>query len=348
MPSTLHLDATNSDDIERAATLLRTGKLVAFATETVYGLGANALSTDAVLGIFAAKQRPSWDPLIVHIAAIAQLDAITAIPSELQERIEVLAGAFWPGPLTLLLPRSLAIPDAVTSGRNLVGIRVPAHASTLKLLSAVNLPIAAPSANLFGHTSPTTAVHVLDDLNGSIDAVLDAGPSMIGLESTVLDPTQTPMVLYRPGAVTSEQLTAATGVSVAAHLPTTADTSTIRESLPAPGVGLRHYAPRARLQLVDPTPQALDTALAELSALAEVVVLLPEEWSLKRPARTVRWGRWSDHKNLAATLFAALRAADDLLPATILCPLPAPGGFADAIRDRLIKAATPAPTSSPG
>jgi L-threonylcarbamoyladenylate synthase len=342
MPVTLHLDANLPEDVVRAAEFLREGRLVAFATETVYGLGANALSAEAVAGIFTAKQRPSWDPLIVHIAYAAQLTDITKVPVQLAGRIEALAKAFWPGPLTLLLPRSAAIPDAVTAGRSLVGVRVPAHAAARALLAAAGVPIAAPSANLFGHTSPTTAAHVLADLDGRIDAVLDAGSTTIGLESTVLDPTQTPMVLYRPGAVTPEQLTAATGVAVIVHQPAGGAVSEPREALPAPGVGLRHYAPRARLQLVEPTSQALDIALELSGDAAQVVVILPTDWSLNANSRIVPWANWNDHEALASTLFSALRAADDLAPTLILCPLPAAGGLADAIRDRLFKAATPA------
>jgi L-threonylcarbamoyladenylate synthase len=342
MPATLHLDANSPEDVKRASELLREGRLVAFPTETVYGLGANALSAKAVAGIFNAKQRPSWDPLIVHIALVSKLIEITEIPFELTERVEALARAFWPGPLTLLVPRSALIPDAVTAGRNLVGVRIPAHAAARALLVAAGLPIAAPSANLFGHTSPTTAAHVLADLDGRIDAVLDAGPTNIGLESTVLDPTQTPMVLYRPGAITPEQLTAATDVAVVVHEPSGKEASAPREALPAPGVGLRHYAPRARLQLVGPTPEALEAALAALPDASGSVVILPDGWSLHAGDRIVPWAKWDDHDALAATLFSVLRAADDLAPALILCPLPAPGGLADAIRDRLFKAATPA------
>ena len=251
MSHALHLDASNPADLSRAVNMLRAGRLVAFATETVYGLGANALSPEAVAGIFAAKQRPSWDPLIVHLASAEQLSSVAQVPAELAQRIAALAKAFWPGPLTLLLPRSAAVPDAVTAGRKLVGVRVPAHPAAHALLAAVGLPIAAPSANLFGHTSPTTAAHVLADLEGRIDAVLDAGPTYIGLESSVVDPTQTPMVLYRPGAVTAEQLTAVTGVAVEVFLPNPAAAQSDHPaSMPSPGVGIRHYAPRARMALV--------------------------------------------------------------------------------------------------
>jgi L-threonylcarbamoyladenylate synthase len=348
MSRTLHLDASNPADLERAAGLLRAGGLVAFTTETVYGLGGNALSAEAVTGIFVAKQRPAWDPLIVHLASAEQLSLVARVPAVLAPRVAALAEAFWPGPLTLLLPRTEAVPDAVTAGRELVGVRVPAHPAARALLAAVGLPIAAPSANLFGHTSPTTAAHVLADLDGRIDAVLDAGPTPIGVESAVLDPTQTPMVLYRPGAVTVEQLSAVTGVAVEVFVPAADGETAQPASLPSPGVGIRHYAPRARLVLVEGSGNALLAALyaalvaavraADVSGTS-VGVLLPEDWELQADAVVERWGRWNDHEALAAGLFAGLRALDDRGVAVILCPLPEAGGLADAIRDRLQKAA---------
>jgi len=340
MPITLHLDANKPADIAHAAELLRSGYLVAFATETVYGLGANALSVGSVAGIFAAKRRPSWDPLIVHLASAEQLPGITNIPAHLVSRISSLADAFWPGPLTLLLPRNQNIPDAVTAGRELVGVRVPAHRAAQALLAAVNLPIAAPSANLFGHTSPTTAAHVLADLDGRIHAVLDAGPTTIGLESTVLDPTTTPMTLYRPGAITPEQLTAATGVAVTVFAPEVTDTTP--ESLPSPGVGIRHYAPNAILQLTEGNPAALNdahNAALTISPNEIIGVLLPTFWRLHKGALTEPWADWNSPESLAASLFSALRALDDRGATLILCPLPPPGGLNDAIRDRLTKAA---------
>jgi L-threonylcarbamoyladenylate synthase len=338
MPKTFHLDASQPADIQRAAELLQQGHLVAFATETVYGLGANALNPSAVAAIFAAKQRPSWDPLIVHLASTPQLRTITHVPPELAPRIATLAAAFWPGPLTLLLPRNASIPDAVTAGRQLVGVRVPSHPAAQALLAACGLPIAAPSANTFGHTSPTTAAHVLADLKGRIDAVLDAGPTTLGLESTVLDPTQTPMVIYRPGAVTPQQLTAATGVPVTVYQPIIAESTT--DSLPSPGVGIRHYAPRAALQLTDSTPEALNLALA--AAPPNTGVILPTNWHLEHPALIESWADWNSPGDLANRLFACVRSLDDRGATLILCPLPEPTEQTAAIRDRLQKAARPA------
>jgi L-threonylcarbamoyladenylate synthase len=344
---TLHLQASIPADVARAAELLRSGRLVAFATETVYGLGANALSAEAVAGIFAAKQRPAWDPLIVHIAFTDQLSTITEIPVALTSRISLLTSAFWPGPLTLLLPRSAAIPNSVTAGRGLVGVRVPAQPAAHALLLASGLPIAAPSANLFGHTSPTTAEHVLADLVGRIDAVLDAGPTSIGLESTVLDPTHTPMILYRPGAITAEQLTTATGVDVQLFDPA-ANAPDEPQSLPSPGVGIRHYAPRARLVLVTRLEQdELELTLRhpgqfELEAGKQVGLMLPEGWVAVAGTQSFSWGDWADPEALAHNLFTGLRSLDERGVDVILCPLPPPGGLNDAIRDRLYKAAIPA------
>jgi L-threonylcarbamoyladenylate synthase len=334
MPATVHLEFSNISDLQRAAKLLRDGGLVAFATETVYGLGANALSAEAVAKIFVAKQRPSWDPVIVHLASVEQLSLVALVCGDLTGRVTTLADAFWPGALTLLLPRSAAVPDAVTAGRELVGVRVPAHPAAQALLAAAGVPVAAPSANLFGHTSPTTAAHVLADLDGRIDAVLDAGPTSIGVESTVLDPTRTPMVLYRPGAVTAEQLTAVTGVAVEVFA---ASGEAQPASMPSPGVGIRHYAPRARLVLVEGSEQAVRGAV-EVEA-GVVGVLLPLGWSVPGDAVVERWARWEAAEALAAGLFAGLRALDDLGVAVIVCPLPEAGGLRDAIRDRLQKAA---------
>ncbi len=340
MVSTLHLDFSNPDDLRRAATLLREGGLVAFATETVYGLGANALLPEAVAGIFAAKRRPSWDPLIVHLASVEQLGQVARVPAEVAGRVAALAEAFWPGPLTLLLPRTDAVSDTVTAGREFVGLRIPAHPAARALLAAAGVPIAAPSANLFGHTSPTTAAHVLADLDGRIDAVLDAGPTSIGVESTVLDPTLTPMVLYRPGAVTAEQLMAVTGVAVEVFVPAS---DVQPASLPSPGVGIRHYAPRARMVLVEGSEATLQAVVD--AQVAAVGVLLPHGWSLSGEATVEGWGRWDDSEALAAGLFAGVRALDDRGVSVIVCPLPEAGGLRDAIRDRLQKAARPAATS---
>lgn len=219
--------------LEQAAVILRNGGLVALPTETVYGLGANALDASAVARIFEAKRRPAWDPVIVHIASLEMLEGLV---EEVPDAARRLMTAFWPGPLTLLMKRTGAVPDAVTAGRALVGVRMPAHPVALELIRRAGVPVAAPSANLFSHTSPTTAAHVLEDLDGRIDTVVDAGPTGLGVESTVLDCTQSPMVIYRPGAVTAEHIQAFAGAVV--EFEAWEMTQTPREAMPSPGVGL--------------------------------------------------------------------------------------------------------------
>jgi L-threonylcarbamoyladenylate synthase len=339
-----HLDTAGAQDtLEQAAGILRTGGLVALPTETVYGLGANALDAAAVERIFAAKQRPAWDPIIVHVADENMLDGLV---EQIPDAARKLIAAFWPGPLTLLLPRTAAVPDVVTAGRPLVGVRMPAHPVALELIRRAGVPVAAPSANLFGHISPTTAEHVLADLDGRIDAVLDAGPTEHGVESTVLDPCQSPMMIYRPGAVTSVQIRYTAG-DVEMYRDSGVLEIKPRGSRPSPGMGLRHYAPRARLVLIE--SEQAGGELAELAARLEGAVLdLPEDQvGVMLPAEVaapagaaavVAWGRWSAPEEMARELYAGLRALDGAGCTVILCPLPPADGIGAAIRDRLEKA----------
>ena len=329
---TQHLKTT-PEDIAHAGEVLRNGGTVAFPTETVYGLGANALDANAVASIFAAKERPNWDPVIVHVSDRAMLDQVAIVPPQ----AEPLIAAFWPGPLTLLLPRTSQVPDNVTAGRPLVGVRMPAHPVALALIEAAGVPIAAPSANRFGRTSPTTAAHVLDDLDHRIDAVLDGGPTTVGVESTVLDPTRFPMLLYRPGAITAAMLEPIAGP---VELYTTQQDPSEPESLPSPGVGIRHYAPRARVILVN-TESELNNRLVHLIANKEKTgVMLPQNWTIHhRHVEVFHWNSFDDNTALAHTLFAGLRELDSRGVAVILCPLPPSDGLGLAIRDRLEKAA---------
>jgi L-threonylcarbamoyladenylate synthase len=324
-----------------AAEILRGGGLVALPTETVYGLGANALDAEAVARIFVAKQRPAWDPIIVHIADLAMLEGLVR---EIPAAARKLMDAFWPGPLTLLLPRSAAVPDAVTAGRPLVGVRMPAHPVALELIRRAGVPVAAPSANTFGHTSPTTADHVLDDLDGRIDAVLDAGPALHGVESTVLDPGPTPMVIYRPGAVTIVQIRDTAG-AVERYQTAQPLVETPQSALPSPGVGLRHYAPAARLVLVDAPVAQLESGLAQAALrfpADRIGIMQPTELGRQIPGAIVfPWGRWSAPEELAHRLYTGLRTLDAAGCTLILCPLPPAEGLGAAIRDRLIKAAKP-------
>jgi L-threonylcarbamoyladenylate synthase len=307
--------------IARAAELLRGGGTVAFPTETVYGLGANALDAAAVAKIFAAKERPGWDPLIVHVEGRTTLERVVVLGGERAGPVERLMQAFWPGPLTLLLPRRL------------VGVRMPAHPVARALIRQAAVPLAAPSANRFGHTSPTTAEHVLADLDGRIDAVLDGGPATVGVESTVFDVEA--MSIYRPGAVTAAMLSSMLGgeVRVVAGAASVED----GEGAVSPGMGMRHYAPRARLVLVGGQRELL----AEIGrhAAAEVGVMLPDGWSAGAAGAVFRWGPWGDAETLARLLFLGLRMLDGRGVKVIVCPVPEMDGLGEALRDRLQKAA---------
>jgi len=342
---TEHLSAGTTGALERAAAILRAGGTAAFPTETVYGLGANALHAEAVAKIFAAKQRPAWDPLIVHVSDREMLARVTEIPAEFADRVQRLMSAFWPGPLTLLLPRTAAVPDAVTAGRPLLGVRMPAHPVALQLIRLAGVPVAAPSANRFGHTSPTTAAHVLDDLDGRIDAVLDGGAAKVGVESTVLAALETPMVIYRPGAVTAKMIEDAAGCAVRLFHANAEAESAPREGLPSPGVGMRHYAPRARLELVEVpiagnVSHSLHAAIDRLEQSDEVVgVMLPEGWDASYAEESFPLGEWGDDGIFAQRLFAGLRSLDARGVTVIVCPVPAGDGLTAAVRDRLEKAA---------
>lgn len=330
-----------SEGIARAAEILRAGGTVAFPTETVYGLGANALDPEAVAKVFAAKERPGWDPVIAHVSDRQMIDRIAQVPAGAEKLME----AFWPGPLTLLLPRTSAVPDSVTAGRPLVGVRMPAHPLALELIRAAGVPLAAPSANRFGRTSPTTAEHVLEDLDGRIDAVLDGGPTSVGVESTVIGPAEdgSHWTMYRPGGVSKEDLERVLGAGEV-EIFRRSRTENAPESLPSPGVGIRHYAPRAHLLLVfEPSRQkvsARESLVAQIQSSGDAVgVMLPDGWDAAGASFVYRWGPWSDGEMLARRLFAGLRELDERGATVIVCPVPEMDGIGEAIRDRLRKAA---------
>jgi len=317
----------------QGAELLRSGGTVAFPTETVYGLGANALDEAAVRGIFEAKQRPSWDPLIVHVVNEQQLSEVAG---EIPRNGRLLMEAFWPGPLTLLLPKSARVPGIVTAGRPRVGVRIPRHPVARKLIELAQVPVAAPSANSFGRTSPTRAEFVLEDLDGRIDAVIDSGETALGLESTVIDVCEDPPILYRPGMVTLEQAQAVCPTLIA--YGDTQDASA--RGLPSPGLGLKHYSPRARLILLEWAVADLLSTAEKLQARGEVVgVMLPRDVNLGHPYLVYRWGDITDQEELARRLYAGLRELDTAGVTVIVCPLPENDGLGVAMRDRLLKAA---------
>ena len=246
-------------DIDRAAAALRSGQLVAFATETVYGLGANALDINAVARIFEAKNRPHFDPLIVHIAEESWLTRLTTdVPISARKLID----AFWPGPLTLVLPKTDIVPDLVTSGLPDVAIRMPSHEQARQLLLAADLPIAAPSANPFGQLSPTTAEHVASTLGDRIELILDGGPCSVGVESTVVLTGSGQPTLLRHGGIAQEDIERVVG-------PVAVQQSTDRPGAPSPGMLPQHYAPRTPLALLN------DDVDPELLAGRRVAILLP-------------------------------------------------------------------------
>jgi L-threonylcarbamoyladenylate synthase len=346
-PRDLASQATRSA-ITRAAEILRAGGTVAFPTETVYGLGANALDAEAVKKIFAAKQRPGWDPVIVHVGERTQVNRVAA---EVPESAAQLMEAFWPGPLTLLLPRSTAVPERVTAGLERVGVRMPAHPVAAALLREAGVPVAAPSANRFGRTSATTAEHVAEDLAGRIDAILDGGPTTHGVESTVVEARTDGCIVYRPGVVTLEQIRAVCGGRVILRQGISEEAPV---ASPAPGMGMRHYAPRARMVLVDGEGRGqadgLALALQECEAAGERVgLMLPVEFgdaAKGAEVRVWRWGRWGNPEELAQRLFAGLRWLDSEEVTAIVCPLPAAEGVGLAVRDRLLRAARGRQTDS--
>lgn len=317
-----------------AARILRSGGLVAFPTETVYGLGANALDARSVEKIFAAKQRPHWDPVIVHIA---EVEAARGLSLSWPGAADRLAAAFWPGPLTMLLPRGPMIPDVCTAGREKVGLRLPSHPVARALIAAAGVPVAAPSANRFGHTSPTTAEHVLADLDGRIDAILDAGACTVGVESTVIDPASEPPMIYRPGGITPEQIRLVLGDVVVAERKLSAETPP--EALESPGLGIRHYAPRAKVILVE-SERELQHAVERESHQHRVGVLLPAGLAAPAGAPVVlQWGSWNQPESMARELYGRMRELDAAAVDVMICPLPPAAGIGVAIRDRLYKAA---------
>ncbi len=326
-PSTAHLYRGTARNLAYLAHRLRAGDLVAVPTETVYGLAANALDTRACRKIFTAKGRPTTDPLIVHIHALAQLATI----AESNDAARLLAKKFWPGPLTLVLPKKRIVPAIVSAGLPSVAVRMPSHRLFRRLLKLADVPLAAPSANLFGYVSPTTAQHVHDGLGGKIRHILDGGPAQIGLESTIVDVRDPARPrLLRPGAITQTELERVLGRKVVA--PRRRAAGRKAEAQLAPGLLKRHYSPR--------TPIVLHRKLPARPAGAR-----NEAWVLTaKPAgpvgRNIFWlDARGDLRGAARQLFATLRRLDDGRFKKIHAALATGGGLAEAINDRLRRAA---------
>jgi L-threonylcarbamoyladenylate synthase len=325
--------------IARAAACLRSGGLVAFPTETVYGLGVHALDPAAVRRLFSAKDRPFNDPLIVHVPSLVEgRDLVTSVPAA----ATALAEHFWPGPLTLVLPKSRTVPDEATAGLPSVAIRVPSHPVAQALLRASGIPIAAPSANLFSRPSPTRAAHVLADLDGRIDLVLDGGPTLVGVESTVVDLTDHSPRVLRPGGVPLEALEAVLGSSLATR-GAPIDT---RGAMPSPGLLERHYSPRVPLTVYEGESTHVIAAMTAAAAAAERagnrvgLLLLDGDPVVAAHGKARRLGPATDPEAVAANLYAALRELDgagvDLILAHGIADT---RGLGAALRDRLRRAA---------
>ncbi len=313
--------ATPAGPVDRAAATIRRGGVVAFPTETVYGLGANALDPHAVARVFEVKRRPFFDPLIVHVAEPAWLDRLARAVSP---RAALLARELWPGPLTLVLPKTALVPDLVTAGLDTVAVRMPAHPMALDLLARAGVPVCAPSANLFGSVSPTTAEHVREQLGAAVDALLDGGPCPVGVESTIVDVTgERPRVL-RHGGIPVERVAAVLGEAVD-------EAATPGDPVTAPGMLPRHYAPVVRLLLFEgeiPPPPGDRSGL-----------LLQRGRPAPTGYRTVEaLSRDGDLAEAAANLFAALRRLDGSSLDTVVAELAPQRGLGRAVNDRLRRA----------
>lgn len=311
--------------IARAAGVLRAGGLVVFPTETVYGLGAHALDPAAVDRIFAAKGRPAHNPVIVHVAAADKAVQVVASWPEIAAQ---LAERFWPGPLTLVLPRRAEVPDVVTAGGPTVAVRVPSHPVALALLRAAGVPVAAPSANPSGELSPTRAEHVNRDLALCVDAILDAGPTSGGIESTVLDLTASPPRLLRPGLIGIAELEAVVGPLSLQAIP-------LGEVLPAPGLLARHYSPKTPLECIEGDAQE---RVSQLVAEGKRVGWLAFGASKAAPTGAMRVVMPADPAEYAAQLYALLHQLDSAGLDRIVAALPPDSEEWLAIRDRLRRA----------
>jgi L-threonylcarbamoyladenylate synthase len=314
----------------RAALLLRAGRLVAFATETVYGLGANALDPEAVARIYAVKRRPATSPLIVHVGSIEMAKSLVADWPEVAER---LARKFWPGPLTLVLRKTSAIPDIVTASLPTVGLRMPAHPVAQALIEAAGIPLAAPSANRFTQLSPTTAAHVLRTLGDEVDMILDGGPCQVGIESTVLSLAGDRPILLRPGGIARSALEAIVGRIAFA-------TEAAEGAHPSPGMHARHYSPRTSLVLVSEgkLPEKGRGIYLQHTNPARAAAPRSRLASARHSIRTIQMPE--SPKDYAAALYERLHQADEAEADWIAVDRPPNTPEWEAILDRLGRAAT--------
>lgn len=330
----------DADVMDRAGKLIAEGELVAFPTETVYGLGGDALDPDASRKIYAAKGRPSDNPLIVHIA---EFDDMKRVAREVPEQARKLADAFWPGPLTMIVWKSDAVPEATTGGMQTVAVRMPNHPVALELIRRSGCLIAAPSANTSGRPSPTEAQHVAEDLSGKIAMILDGGPVGIGIESTIIDLTEEKPMILRPGYITPEMLSEVLQEEVVIDPGIIAADDTRKPK--APGMKYKHYAPKAEMIIVDGAQDAVIAKINELTAAKraegkKVAVIATDETKERYDAQIIlSMGRRSDEDAIAQHLYKILRKCDELDVGEIYSECFQTPRIGQAIMNRLLKAA---------
>ena len=338
-PDKTPFDAKEDEALRQAGELLKRGGLVAFPTETVYGLGGDGLNRESSKKIYAAKERPSDNPLIIHICRLEDIDRIV---EEFPETARRAAEAFWPGPLTMILPKSDIVPYETTGGLDTVAVRFPSHSIARKLIEYGGGYVAAPSANLSGRPSPTAARYVIEDMDGRIDMILDGGEGDIGLESTIVDMTVTPPRILRPGFITEEMLGAVLGevdTDVTIVEPDSA------QAPKAPGMKYRHYAPKGELTIVEGTPdkviEYINRAAAEDKAAGERTgIMAASDLLASYRADVVKCvGSRDEKESIARNLFAVLRELDDEGVTKIYSESFDSQGLGQAIMNRLLKAA---------
>ena len=331
---TLLLKAESANTAAIAANIIQNGGLVAIPTETVYGLGANGLDPAAVAKIFEAKGRPQDNPLILHVANTRQIENFChSIP----ESAYRLAEKFWPGPLTMVLPARDTVPKCTTAGLPTVAVRCPDNAVTREIIRLSGCPIAAPSANISGKPSTTTAEHVMHDHNGKIEAVVDGGPCRVGLESTIVDLTEDRPRLLRPGGITPEQLREVLGDLIVDKAVTAQiDKDAV---VKAPGMKYRHYAPDCQVVIVSGSREKAAEYIRRHFEPGDRVLCFEEELSLYADCDPLSYGKEADVETLSAGLFAALRILDDPNIGMVFARCPVGGGIAYAVQNRLKKAA---------
>lgn len=330
----------NNQIIKQAAELISSGGLVAFPTETVYGLGGDAFDSDAASKIYAAKGRPSDNPLIVHIAKTEDIEKLS---DEVPESAYRLAKAFWPGPLTMIVNKNDSVPMSVTGGLGTVAVRLPSNETARQLIEESGTFIAAPSANLSGRPSPTRAEHVIEDLSGRIDMIIDGGAIDIGLESTIVDLTEDVPVILRPGYITRENLEAVVGEVRLDKALMTGVAANIKPK--APGMKYRHYAPKAELTVIEGSPEAVTAKMKKLldegtAKGFKVGIMTDDEYvNVFKSGIVISLGNGYNEDEIAKNLFAALREFDDRDADVIYSMAFSKEGIGQAIMNRLLKAA---------